>query len=71
MKFTEKLTLKINKRGVGRCAAALGGAVLFLLCQPYVMPFAERMIGHASLFSAALTMPQGTVDALRDRFAGD
>ncbi|MEG0753291.1 MAG: hypothetical protein RR461_05625, partial [Angelakisella sp.] len=71
MKLTEKLTIRINKKAVLRWVAAISGAALFLFASPVILPLAQRMVGHAALFSAALTMPEGTLQSLRDRFAGD
>ena len=54
-----------------RRGAALAGAVLFFLAAPVLEPAVQQILGQAALFSAALTMPQGAVEALRERFAGD
>lgn len=70
-KLKERLTAGVSKKTVGRWVAAVTGAALVLFCQPYLMPLVQRAVGHAALFSAALTMPRGAVGALRDRFAGD
>ena len=54
-----------------RRGAALAGAVLFFLAAPVLEPAVQQILGQAALFSAALTMPQGAAEALRERFAGD
>lgn len=54
-----------------RRGAALADAVLFFLAAPVLEPAVQQILGQAALFSAALTMPQGAVEALRERFAGD
>ncbi len=54
-----------------RAAAALVGAGVFFLLYPVARPYLEALPGQATLFSAALTMPEGAAVTLRERFAAE
>ena len=54
-----------------RAAAALAGAAVFFLMYPTLGPVAESVLGQATIFSAALTMPEGAALTLQERFAGE
>ncbi len=56
---------------VFRAAAALAGAVAFLFMYPTLGPVLESLLGQATLFSAALTMPEGAAVTLQERFAAE
>lgn len=73
MKMPEmlKIKLKIPPKAVLRAVVAICGAVTFLFFQPVLVPIVRQLVGQAALFSTAITLPQGTLASLRDRFAGD
>lgn len=69
--FKQRPRIRVNKRQALRLVAAITGAAVFMLCRPVLLPAAMRIMGQAALFSTAVTMPQGALRSLRDRFAGD
>lgn len=54
-----------------RGAAALMGAGIFLLSYPVAGPAVEAVLGRAALLSAAFAMPEGALETLRQRYAGE
>ena len=59
-----------RKRGVLlRTLAALTGAGVFLFAYPSLSPLLEALLGRATLFSAALAMPGGALETVRQRYA--
>ena len=56
-------------RALLRALAALAGAGVFLFAWPAVGPGVEALLGRATLLSAALAMPEGALDTIRQRYA--
>jgi len=56
-------------RALLRALAALAGAGVFLFAYPSVGPVLEGLLGRATLLSAALAMPEGTLATIRQRYA--
>lgn len=54
-----------------RVGVALLGVLSFWLLSPILTPVLESVLGQATLFSTALTLPEGAVLTLRERFAPD
>ncbi len=52
-----------------RTLAALTGAGVFLFAYPSLSPLLEALLGRATLFSAALAMPGGALETVRQRYA--
>ncbi len=52
-----------------RTLAALTGAGAFLFAYPSLSPLLEALLGRATLFSAALAMPGGALETVRQRYA--
>lgn len=52
-----------------RTLAALLGAGVFLFAYPAAAPALEALLGRATLFSAALSMPGGALETIRQRYA--
>ena len=50
-----------------RTLAALTGAGVFLFASPSLSPLLEALLGRATLFSAALAMPGGALETVRQR----
>lgn len=66
-----KIPKKINKKLILRWLAAIAGAAFFVFLRPSLLPIVESAVGHAALFSTAITLPKSAIDSLKDRFAGN
>ena len=65
---------RIRKRSfihILKNAAAVLGAVLFILLYPWLSPVFDYLAGQATLLSTALTMPACTIDILRNKYASE
>ncbi|MEG2087165.1 MAG: stage II sporulation protein P [Angelakisella sp.] len=60
-----------DKKTLARGLAAVAGAAAFLVLQPLLWPLLQGVVGQAALFSTAISLPEGAMKSLRERFAGE
>ena len=53
-----------------RQLCVIGSAITYFTFAPQINPYIEKMVGHATFFSTAMTMPYGAIQSLQDRFQG-